>query len=177
MPIGRNKIRPDWPIDITTEEIFREFVVRKHGTYTRGLLGQEANKAYLAYMRPYLKSKGITAASLGKNMAHAHIKTIETDKSSEQKAKAIELRNKIVRYLIERLGIEEQPRIRVGLAKLKETLCGVTGVTDYRAIKSRITLLESSGLISQSDPEFKIYEIISGYDNFVNSSQGELAKL
>lgn len=174
MPIGRNKIRPNWPIDIAIEEIFREFVVRKHGTYTKGLLGQESNKAYLAYILPYLKSKGITAADLGKTIAHTRIKT---DKTSQQKEQAIELRDMIVKYLIEQFGIEKQPKIRVGLAKLKEAICGVTGVKDYRSIRSRLILLESSRLISQPDPEFKIYEIISGYDNFVNSPRRELAKL
>jgi hypothetical protein len=58
MPIGKDKVRPHWPIDITTEELFREFVVKKHGNYAKGMFGQEANKALIAYMRPFLRSRG-----------------------------------------------------------------------------------------------------------------------
>jgi hypothetical protein len=161
MPIGKDKIRPDWPIDITTEEQFREFVVKKHGTYAKGLLGHEANKAYLAYMRPYLKFKGTTVTESGNTLARTHIKI---DKTSQQKQKAVELRDMIVRYLIDRLRYEEQPRIKVGHTILKGAICAVTGIKDHRAIRSRLTLLESSGLISQYDSEFKIYEIICDHD-------------
>jgi hypothetical protein len=169
MPVGKNKIRPDWPIDIETEELFREFVVKKHGTYARGLLGLEANKAYLSYMRLFLKSKGITASKAGKITAHAHTKF--DDKTSQQQA--VNLRDMIVRFLIDRLRYEEQPKIRVGFATLKAAICGVTGIKDHRAIKSRLTLLESCGLISQCDFEFKIFEIISGPDS---SLDGHMAK-
>jgi hypothetical protein len=163
LPIGRDKVRPNWPIDIVVEEMFREFVVKKHGVYTCGLLGQEANKAYLAYMKSFLKSKGITAASLEKDRAHTHIK-IERKSEQEANAKIVGLRDMIVRYLIERRGIKQQPKIRVGHSMLREAICGVTGLADHRSIKSRITLLESSRLISkEADMEFKLYEIITGY--------------
>jgi hypothetical protein len=120
-------------------------------------------------MRLFTKSKGITASKAEKTTSHAHTKF--DDKTSQQQA--VILRDKIVRFLIERLRYEEQPKISVGLATLKAAICGVTGIKDHRAIKSRLTLLESCGLISQCDFEFKIFEIISGYDA---SSDDHMAK-
>jgi hypothetical protein len=98
---------------------------------------------------------------------HTHIKTkIKTDKVNEQKtiAMAIDLRDAIVRNLIEHKGFEPQPKIRVALVMLRDAISGVTGVIDKRSIKSRITLLESNRLISRDpDPKYALYEIVTGY--------------
>jgi hypothetical protein len=74
MPIGKDKVRPHWPIDITTEELFREFVVKKHGNYAKGMFGQEANKALIAYMRPFLRSRGNDSLETKNQQAHTHDK-------------------------------------------------------------------------------------------------------
>jgi hypothetical protein len=163
MPIGKDKIRPDWPIDITTEELFREFVVKKHGKYAKGMFGQEANKAYLAYMRPFLKSKGITVLEAENQQTRTRI-NINKNKTSQREA--LELRDLIASYRIDRNRIEplrvseSQYKIRVGLAALKGAIVMATGIKDYRSIKSSLSLLETSGLISNYDFPYKNYEII-----------------
>jgi hypothetical protein len=178
MPVGKDKIRPAWPIDITTEELFREFVVKKHGIYAKGMFGEEANKAYLSYMRPFLKLRGIHRSSFQNQEAHTHAHDANVEKSRGQ-LRAQELRNRIVSLLINRKGIEpsqtaqeskSQQKTRVGLHMLKEAIVTVEGVRDQRAINSRLTLLESGGLIKNPDPQYKIYEILIGNssDSMVN---------
>jgi hypothetical protein len=55
---------------------------------------------------------------------------------------------------------------------LKAAICAVEGVKDHRTINNRITLLNSGHLVRQYDPEFKLYEIITGYEYSDGHMQG-----
>jgi hypothetical protein len=182
MPVGKDKVRPAWPIDITTEELFREFVVKKHGIYAKGMFGEEANKAYLSYMRPFLKLRGISPPKSENRKAHAHAYNPNAENSRSQQ-RAQELCNRIVSLLMDRNGIEpsqvsqvseSQCKIRVGHNMLKGAIVTVEGIRDHRAINNRLTLLESSGLIKNTDPEYRIYEVLIS-DSSDSSLNGHMA--
>lgn len=145
------KRKPQWPVWDSTEEKFRQFVARKYGFVEKGLLGYELNRAMREYVRKHSRSMG---PRMENPPARTHVKV---DKTSQQYA--LELRDRIVMYLIEKCNFEPQPKIRVGLATLKAAICAVEGIRDYRAIKSRLTLLDSSRLISQYDWVALNYEI------------------
>jgi hypothetical protein len=168
MPVRKDKIRPAWPIDITTEELFREFVVKKHGIYAKGMFGEEANKAYLSYMGSFLKSRHISSLKSENRTAHTHAHSVNLENLRSQQ-RAQELPSRIVSLLIDRNGIEpsqisqvsgSQYKIRVGHHMLKGAIVAVEGIRDQRAINNRLTLLESNGLIKNQDPQYKIYEVL-----------------
>lgn len=148
MPIGKDKVRPNWPIDITTEELFRQFVVRKHGIYANGMLGHESNRALLAYMHVSLKPRE----------AHAHVKT-EYRGLAKTNRKAQELFEKILSHLVTNDGITLQPNSKIGHQKLKGAISAIEQVRDKRSIDSFLLLLEAGGLIKNSDPHYKIYTV------------------
>jgi hypothetical protein len=131
---------------------FRAFIARKNRTFLKGMLSYEVEPALKRSMSYHGRKY---APQEGKDITHAHINI--TDQQM-----AVHLRDMMVKYLVSS-GKYEEPPAKVPLYMLKWAICAVTGVKDQRAIKSRLTLLESNGLIRQLDWISKEYAISYGH--------------
>jgi hypothetical protein len=82
----------------------------------------------------------------------AHIAHTHTQNS----AKALELKNKIINWLISSKQYEDLDEVRIPKPMLAQGITAVEGCTDDRTIKNRIHLLVSKNCIKESEDSDKL---------------------
>jgi hypothetical protein len=140
---------------------FRTFIVQRHGFFAKGLLSYEVE---LALKRSMAYHRRKYPGQEGKEISHTHLEITDLQR-------AVQLRDKMVKYFIDS-GKYSEPPAKVPLNMLKWAICAITGVSDERAIKRRITFLKSNGLIEQVDWISKEYAISYGH---YSDSDGRMA--
>jgi hypothetical protein len=164
-------VRPNWGMKRSTERRFRGVIAQEYGSIGRGLIGYVHNKAIEEYNRRHSGARTrINSPRIDLNLK---LERTLDEQEAIGKNRATEIRDKLVGYLFKHSKREKEPRIEVGITELKAAISAISGVNDNRAIRSRITLLRSGRFISQPDPLFENYEIITGYHPDLDSKSKE----
>jgi hypothetical protein len=129
-----------------TDERFRAFVSQKSGTFTRGPLSFEAERALIGHM-----DKGGACKIHRKGDTH-----IGTNMCPSPRERAEQLIDAISSWVMKEYN-QSKPPTEIPYEYLKKAIMAVAGVQDKRSIKSRIDLLKAYGLIKAIDD--KLYTI------------------
>jgi hypothetical protein len=145
------KVQRSFHIRELTDTRFREAILKKYGFYSHGLWSYETENAILYYMAAGLD---FTKSGVGIMMSHTHMKDMSFIQQPPPPVKkgqtAAELRDKIVKFLIETGKFQEPPE-KLSKKMLLETIRSVEGVKDRRSVKDRMDWLISSGVIKHGD--------------------------